>query len=478
MLSYIPHIHLMELYGEYYFYDVNTNAIVSIPFETYGYLKAIVSQNTDDYAEVPEKVREGIEFLISQGLLSQKSEELKIQHTEANILENMYENNLSTITLQVTQNCNLRCNYCVYSGSYHNRVHNNKRMSWETAKKALDFFHKHSSNSREISVGFYGGEPLLEFKLIKKSVAYIKELFNGKDVIYTLTTNATLLTEEMILFFSENNFNLVISLDGPKDIQNKNRIFADEHKGTFEIIMQNLNKIRSIDEKFYSKISFNAVIDLNQDFACANDFFMTYDEIKELQVTGNYIDDANRTDRYIVNDQYYVDSQYEIFKVFLYYCTDIFRIYKPKLLNSVVTSLKHDMYERFIVKGQKQKHSSPGGQCLPGIHRLLVNVDGKLYPCERLNESSDVLCIGDIDNGFDIQKAKNILNVSSITAEQCRNCWAFKLCEQCVSLAEEEGELSKTRRLSICNSMRNSQEQKIKNYITLRKYGCNFEKLD
>lgn len=484
MLNHIPHIHLIKLYGEYYFYDVNTNAIVSIPLEVYEYLKAIVSTDEGNYAdtasfpkEVNMRFKDGIDFLKSQGLLSPRNKDLYIEHQEANILESLYDNSLKSITLQVTQNCNLRCKYCVYSGSYVNRTHTNKRMSFETAKKALDFFYRHSYSSRDLSFGFYGGEPLLEFELIKKCVEYIKELFCGKELLFTLTTNATLLTEEMITFFAQNDFNLVVSLDGPKDIQNKNRFFADEHRGTFETIMKNLSKVKSVDENYMNKISFNAVIDLSQDFTCANDFFMTYDEIKDLHVMGNYVNNVNRTEIQDINPQYYIDSQYEIFKVYLYYCTNIFNKYRPSLLNSMILSLRRDMYDRFIVKGQTQKTSSPGGQCLPGIQRLLVNVDGNLYPCERLNESAQILCIGDIENGFDLEKAKNILNIAKITEEECKQCWAFKLCNQCVSMSEENGELSKEKRLAMCDNTRITQEHKIKNYIALKKYGCNFEKL-
>jgi uncharacterized protein len=232
-----------------------------------------------------------------------------------------------------------------------------------------------------------------------------------------------------------------------------------------------------VDEKYFNKISFNAVIDLSQDFSCANDFFMTYDEIKDLHVTGNYVNNINRTETQYINPQYYIDSQYEIFKIYLYYCKNIFNKYRPSLLNSMILSLRRDMYDRFIAKGQNQKCSSPGGQCLPGIQRLMVSVDGNLFPCERINESSQILSIGDIENGFDLERAKNILNIAKITEEECKNCWAFKLCSQCVSMSEQNGELSKEKRLAMCDSMRATQEHKIKNYIALKKSGCNFQKL-
>ena len=155
-------------------------------------------------------------------------------------MESLYENNLNTIILQVTQNCNLRCQYCVYSGSYINRVHNNKRMSVEVAKQAIDFLVKHSENSKEISIGFYGGEPLLEVPLIREVVDYAEGVFSGKKLLFNMTTNATLLNIETAKYLYEKKFNVTISLDGPKATHVSNRIFANSNKGTFDAVMQNL----------------------------------------------------------------------------------------------------------------------------------------------------------------------------------------------------------------------------------------------
>lgn len=111
-----------------------------------------------------------------------------------------------------------------------------------------------------------------------------------------------------------------------------------------------------------------------------------------------------------------------------------------------------------------------GGQCLPGIQRFFVNVEGKFYPCERVNENADSLCIGNVKQGFDIGKASEILNVAQLTKNECKKCWCFNMCTQCVSMAEQDGELSATRRLSNCASVRNSIENEIKNYIVLRNH--------
>ena len=141
----------------------------------------------------------------------------------------------------------------------------------------------------------------------------------GKKYIFTITTNATLLKEEQIKFLAENNFNLVISLDGPAEIQDANRVFADGESGTFETVMNNLKKVKEINEAYYSNISFNAVIDLSQNFSCANDFFLSYDMVKNSGITGNFVSNTNRKEEMNFKLQFYIDSLYELFKIYLYY---------------------------------------------------------------------------------------------------------------------------------------------------------------
>lgn len=163
MMDYIPNIHLFSLYNQYYFYDANTNAIMELPSEIYGFLKDITEKKSVDVRKEFESLnnhqKEEIEYLISSGLLSKNVTDCSLCHPETEMLGDYYKSNLSSITLQVTQNCNLRCAYCIYSGSYVNRTHNNKRMQLETAIKAVDFLYQHSSQSHIISIGFYGGEP-------------------------------------------------------------------------------------------------------------------------------------------------------------------------------------------------------------------------------------------------------------------------------------------------------------------------------
>lgn len=204
-----PNIHMFSLYNEFYFYDVNTNAIVKIPQEIYAYLQEIMDGKENLIKS--KTIENGIFFLKQKGLLTEQYTESTI-HFETELLNDFYKHNLNTLTLQVTQNCNLRCKYCVYSGSYINRVHTNKRMNWNTAKKAIDFLQSHSECSSQVAFGFYGGEPLLEFELIKKCVAWL-DYFTEHKNIEKLTREVVVSLIREIKVFDKTHIEVVFDFD-------------------------------------------------------------------------------------------------------------------------------------------------------------------------------------------------------------------------------------------------------------------------
>jgi len=170
--------------------------------------------------------------------------------------------NLNQLTLEITQNCNLRCKYCVYGEDYfYYRSRSNKKMEYEVTKKGIEYVFNiiNERNKKEFSLSFYGGEPLLNFEIIKKIVEYSKKLFNKWKLRFSITTNGTLIDEEIINFLVLNNFQVLISLDGPKDVHDAKRIFTNG-KGSFELIMDNLRKILKKSRQFYNKnVKFSVV---------------------------------------------------------------------------------------------------------------------------------------------------------------------------------------------------------------------------
>ncbi len=150
-----PYVHVFFIDDRYYLYDVNTNQIVEIGQKLYHSFLRNDVVNTIEVQALKEK-----------GLLSENR--MKHNYNPVNeMLDDILESNLETLLLQVTQNCNLRCEYCMYSGQYEDiRTHGNLAMSEDIMKKAVNYLIRHSSKSPEITVGFYGGEPLVNFELI------------------------------------------------------------------------------------------------------------------------------------------------------------------------------------------------------------------------------------------------------------------------------------------------------------------------
>lgn len=473
-----PFIELLQVNDGFYFYDVNTGNIGQIAKEAYDYLNGLI--HDENPLELTEEGKIIIQKMVNAGLLTPRNSNVTIYHPVTDRLEDMLTNSMDTITLQITQNCNLRCKYCVYSGSYINRTHNNKRMSLDTAKEALHFLHRHSKNSKKLTVGFYGGEPLLEIGLIKSCVSLCKNLFDGKDVQYTMTTNATLLDVKTAKYLLDNNFSLIISLDGPRDIQNANRVYANG-RGTYDDVYSHLVSILNALPEYREKIMINGVMTQNDDMHKVINFFQNDYSLQGINTTIQYATDVNLADEKVETnsacyEQNYIEESYETFKLFLFGIGRLQQCDVSTLLMGSMLIIKEVVHDRNI--GTKIIHNKthPGGPCIPGRRKLFVDVDGRLFPCERVSETSPVMCMGTLSKGFDISKAKEILNIASITASSCLMCWAQGFCNQCVANADGGDTFSAEKRLKHCAKTKRQAEDMVKNYIVLIKYGCQFER--
>lgn len=475
-----PFIHLFRTRNHNYVYDANTNGFVSIGNDTYEVLnKNINSSEYEDFnienSSKDEKISNEINTILEQGFLS-SNRPSEIIHPYTELLSSYLNNSLKVITLQVTQQCNLRCTYCTYSGDDFNRAHSHKEMDISIAKKGIDFLIKHSKNTASINVGFYGGEPLLRFDFIKKCIEYAKEKGEGKEVTFNMTTNAILLNEEMIEFFADNNVDLTISLDGPKEIHNKNRKFSNGY-GTFDKVIEKLEMVRSKYPDYLQKyIRFNAVMDGKSDIGCVNDFFANYDMIKDLTAIISPVNDSyEQKSQFDITENNITKIKYEQFKLYLYKLNKLDLDHVSKLFIRGLAKIKESLHEDRHLEKISIEKIHPGGPCIPGVNKLFMNVDGTFYPCERINEDSESTKIGDIYNGFDIEKAEKILNVGKLTEDKCKNCWAFRHCYLCIAYCDTPDGISKDKRASRCPEVRSSVENMFKDYLALKELGCNFE---
>lgn len=178
-------VHVFDSPTGHYLYDVNSDDILKIPYDVFAFLQA------QEDVEQTNSVRQYLDMLKRKGFLKSKHVE-KSEHGMTEIMPFALNSKLSQLVLQITQSCNLRCNYCAYSGEYKNRVHSQKQMSFEIAKKSIDFLIQHSKDTKSLSIGFYGGEPFLRFDFIKKCVDYADSIAEGRVIRYNTTTNGTM----------------------------------------------------------------------------------------------------------------------------------------------------------------------------------------------------------------------------------------------------------------------------------------------
>ncbi len=458
-----PFIHMFETHGGKYFYDVNKNSIVTLSEE----LSAALRNKDMEHSEV--------KALKEKGFLSDNRVST-IVHPEDEVLESHMSNKISMLTLQVTQACNLRCRYCPYSGQYNNRQHSNKRMSLEIAKKGIDFLWEHSIDCEEVNLGFYGGEPTIEFNLVRECIEYAKKRFDGKTVRFSITTNGTIITNEIIEYFQSNDVVLMISLDGPKEIHDKNRVFADD-SGSFDIVMANIKRIKDDYPDYFTKILFNVVADPENDYNCTSQFLSGNEIIKDAVINSSEVNIFYRKEDMEVTEDYYIKKGYEVFKLFL----SKFNRFDSKKVSMLVFA-KYSMLEKMYNDQMKMVQSLPekyhhGGPCIPGAQRLFMSVDGTLYPCERVSEDSEAVKIGYIESGIDLEKARTLLNIGKLTEKNCKNCWAIRYCSLCLVACDNLFELSGEQKIQSCRLVTASVENNFKDICVLKDLGMELQKI-
>ena len=185
------------------------------------------------------------------------------------------KNKITLMYIIPNNNCNLMCKYC-FIGKLNNK--NPKKMSSDTMKNAVDKFASHLKEikAEKGEIVFYGGEPLISFDLIKECVEYSKtKKYNFK---YSIVSNATLITEEIADYIRDNNIGIGISIDGPKEVTDKNRIFEKDLASVYDIV------IKKIDLLISRKVDFGLSITIAEEFLDSQDQFIEW--LKKLDIKG------------------------------------------------------------------------------------------------------------------------------------------------------------------------------------------------
>ncbi len=454
----------------YFLLDVESGSIHTLDKAAFDVAYALENnkdpyQSSQDAAAVDEILAE-FEELKREGMFNVP---LKAQPA-------LYKNDqvIKAMCLHVAHDCNLRCEYCTYSGRYYTRTHSPERMSEDLAFEAIDFLVKHSKERKSVVVGFYGGEPLLEFDLIRKVVEYTENFYAEKIFQFTITTNGVLLSEDVVAYLKSKNFNLMISLDGPKELHNKYRRFSDE-KGSFDLIYENLKNAKNNHREYFQVLKTNTVLTPGQDFDDIINFFRNDSLLRNVDSWFSMLSDMDSKEPIDFGDSFLVLYQKEHFKLMLYLLGELERSYISEAFMRYLNELT-DAYKVHLSKTKMPVKAHPSGPCVAGVNKLFVDVNGDFYPCERVGENSAIK-IGSLNEGYNIEMVRMLTNIGSISEEECLNCWAFRYCNMCVGKCLEQGEISKTKKMSHCQSVQYNAREKLQDIQFLKDSGIDFEKL-
>lgn len=460
----------------YYFYDTGTGKVAQFEKSVYDVLKQLFEDDSYilslDILGNPEIS----DFFIASArehLFQAPNIEMLYQRGHYEELPDQLNGNIQQIILEVTGRCNLRCRYCIYNESYsENRDFNNENMSWDTAKAAIDYLALHGAD--KVAIGFYGGEPLLNYKLIKQCIEYAKTKLTNKKITYSFTTNCTLLTEEMANYFATvDGIAIMCSIDGPKDIHDEYRRTI-HNDGSFDLAIRGLKILVSafenkISNDSGSSISINGVFTppfTIQKATRIYDFFHNLDwlphnvniQFEPARPGSIQIDDVQA-----MNQELTENPMWSLGKgSYLFGDLPSQDNLKDRIYVSAVQTSLLNIHKRFI--SDLPLASFPfNGCCVPGARRLYISTSGSLYLCERIENSPS---IGNIETGIDIQtvQKKYVTEYSERSTEDCKKCWALRLCRVCYAECYNDDGLDIEEKRSVCTGTKKTLEASLSLY--------------
>lgn len=344
--------------------------------------------------------------------------------------------NCNILCFELTEKCNLRCKYCVYGDNYsfhEDRIGSD--MPFETAKTVIDYFFEIWRKDRNISyrhkyVGFYGGEPLLRMEQIKNIVSYFKEKASeiNTSTGFLITTNGVLLDKHIDYLF-DNQFSLLISLDGDE--------FADQYRvfpsglPSFEVVSKNIELVRSIFPKYYhDNVSFSVVLhDKNEESAVRKHFDSVYNKTPIIAILRDSDTDTSNPYRY--QPQAPPDYSDENLDMKYFLKTGDAQAFL-KFINYYGRTIA-DNYGPYTFASLKDIPRHPTGVCLPFAKKCFITAQGKILPCERINFN---YALGHVKNGKVFLNTTKIADLYNERFKQCDSicskCFNFVNCDRCL----------------------------------------------
>lgn len=407
-------IHKYSMNGFNIVLDVNSGAVHIVDDIVFDVLDFFDEKSVDEIvALLKDKYSE-------KEIIDAFNEILELREKELIFTDDIYEEVIPKIEkrapvvkalcLHIAHDCNLKCRYCfAEEGEYHGK---RSLMSLETGKKAIDFLIKASGTRKNLEVDFFGGEPLLNFDVVKGIVEYARDVEkeNNKNFRFTITTNGILLDDEIQSYINKHMHNVVLSIDGRKEINDKMRVRAGG-QGSYDTIVPKFIKLAESRNQtdYYVRGTFTRNnLDFSKDVIHLADL-----GFKQISVEPVVADD---------NESYSLKKE-DLPVLFEEYEKLALQILKRKKEG------KDFNFFHFMI-------DLTGGPCVTkrlvgcgsGTEYLAVTPEGDLYPCHQFVGMEDFK-LGDIEKGVvNMKKRKEFENLNVYSKPDCGKCWAKFYC--------------------------------------------------
>ena len=315
---------------------------------------------------------------------------------------------IKAMCLNVSHNCNLACEYCFADGGTYNDERRN--MSFETAKAAIDMLIERSGNRRNLEVDFFGGEPMLDFDVVKRTVLYARsiEKDHGKNFRFTITTNAFKLNDDDIDFFNEHMYNVVISVDGRQAIHDRVRKTVGGQP-THDTVIANAMRFKDRRKgQYYVRGTFTRYnLDFCSDVLYLNDLGFDQISIEPVVLDGKSPMAIRDEDLPTVLAEY------------------------DKLAQAYIERRKTDKWFNFF-HFMIDLDSAPCAAkrlkgCGAGAEYVAVAPDGTVYPCHQFDGTKE-MALGKVGGELDEEIRKKFYYCSVPSKPECSACWAKYYC--------------------------------------------------
>ncbi|WP_298552259.1 radical SAM peptide maturase [uncultured Parabacteroides sp.] len=392
--------------------------------------------NCEKLSDIDSYYRGKYEYLKKHGFFSKPKPVNFGVVNEMMIKNNMIE--LPQVVFETTDFCNLNCTYCALGDVYEGHEDRNQRKNnIDQAVTLLKYIFsiKHRSKRNQLYIGFFGGEPLLNGEFIRKVVQVSNRMGreSGVNVKFNITTNATLL-DKYISFLVENQFELLISLDG-NEINHSYRNFRGNKKNSFSKVIENIDAVyKKYPKYFEEKVNFNAVLHKRNSVKDIYKFiYFRYCKIPRIAELNPC--DINPSKKNLFNDMF--RSLRESEDEYLNEKTNCLPHNEMLLYKELIDFLKDYSINYYVSNIMDLLGSSreyiPTATCLPFWKKVMLTTKGELTLCEKV--SSHKMIIGRVGKKveIDISKIKNQYNDYFINIQdKCQNCYANKSCKVCL----------------------------------------------